>query len=605
MRPAILLGLRFGLTSGRQRFVAIVLSSFVGCLALLWCIELPEVSWSQTPGGRSNRLPLTAVAATLALPVGMLIATASRLSSDRRDRRIVTVRLLGLKRRSAQAVAALEVSVPLVLGVVTATVVHAAVTDALAHRLLERGLIVRMPDVSFGFDLFIALVVLASACVANARSVPVSPRVTLQTARRLAPRPPRKLLALIGATGLAVCLFVWAAALTLGTDVPTEWALKAVAFASVCIAVGLVSLTRTIIGVLSQRLRSSDRGVLLLAGARLSADANALARSIAGLVISAFAAVIVVSAFAAWTSTPQYVSTAWAAQHDRTVLGRIDAGKRALVESQVARSGLELTQYLDMVQTSTTESRQVIVMSCRQVRSLVSAPDCRDDRAWSPGSGRPVVLSTRNGDQKFPVHRASSQSQEAMWAAAWLTSETVVLPPTVKPAGLVTQQAAIVRIPKGNEKLWGGATIAGYSGIDWADWPGYRQVQHVRTVMLLLVAAVLMLGSLNTVVASIDLIAERKRRVAALRLAGSPVRPLRIAQFVGVLGPVGISLVSAVFTGALVGQTYLHVGGYPLAVPLSDIGAIVVFLVAMMVTLSLASCVGLGRALTADDLRRE
>jgi hypothetical protein len=237
-------------------------------------------------------LILSVVALAMLAPVLIFIATATRLSAARRERRFAAMRLVGATRRQVSLLAATESTAAAVLGVAAGFgmffLLRAPVAGIpfLGEPFFPADMALSLPDI-----LAVAIGVPVAAAVAARlalRRVHISP---LGVARRTTPRPPRAwrvLPLLVGLTELG--FFV-----VHGTPASPSGELWALLPGFLLIIVGLIIagpwLTMAAARVMARR---TSRPSALIAARRLADDPRAAFRAVSGLVLALFITTVAV-----------------------------------------------------------------------------------------------------------------------------------------------------------------------------------------------------------------------------------------------------------------------------------------------------------------------
>lgn len=128
--------LRLLLRPSEARSAAVLLpwTSFTVLTAVVLSgAALARLFWLQPDDGTGvYRMLALAVAAMLAVPVGTMSAASARLSARRRDERLATLRLLGVRSRDVRLLTVLESTGVALAGVLAGTLVHLAAVPLLA-----------------------------------------------------------------------------------------------------------------------------------------------------------------------------------------------------------------------------------------------------------------------------------------------------------------------------------------------------------------------------------------------------------------------------------------------------------------------------------------
>jgi hypothetical protein len=229
---------------------------------------------------------LAVAALALVFPILVLIATASRLSSARREQRFAAMRLIGATPSQVAVIATVESAVAAILGVVVGFALFFAVRPALYH-VPFTGEPFAPGDLSLGpVDALLVMVGVPLAAVASARlalrRVQISP---LGVSRRVTPAPPRALRLVPLVLGIVELAYF----VGVGKPKSTTAQVQTLILGFLLVLVGLV-LSGSWFTMVGGRLiaRRTSRASALIAGRRLSDDPRGAFRAIAGLVIALF-----------------------------------------------------------------------------------------------------------------------------------------------------------------------------------------------------------------------------------------------------------------------------------------------------------------------------
>jgi hypothetical protein len=237
----------------------------------------------QIPASTSD-LILSVVALAMLAPVLIFIATATRLSTARREQRFAAMRLVGATRKQVSVLAAVESTVAAVLGVALGFGIFfllrapVAGLSFIGEPFFPAELTLSLTDI-----LLVAIGVPAAAAVAARlalRRVHISP---LGVARRTTPKPPRAwrvLPLLIGFADLGYFVIN-------GKPVSPATQVKAFVPGYLLIIVGLVIAGPWLTMVAARVMaRLANRPATLIAARRLADDPRAAFRAVSGLVLA-------------------------------------------------------------------------------------------------------------------------------------------------------------------------------------------------------------------------------------------------------------------------------------------------------------------------------
>lgn len=609
----VALGWRLALRAGASRAVAVIGCSALGLTVLLFCVDFPQVA--HDPASLTqDRFLFQFLTAVVALPVVVLVAATSRLSADTRDRRLTLLRLLGVSPARCGVVAAVETGLLVLAGGLIGVIVHAVAQHGLWSALLRRGVGHQQPETAVGRDLLIALSAAVAVSVVAARPAVRSGSGLLE-ARRVRPHGRgTHVLAVLGVVGLIIAgvLAAWPTPQNDYGAGGEGWRVIAMGVALVSIAAGLVALTQVALGALARYLRGRSSGSALVTAGRLDGDRAAIGRAVGGLTVATFVAAFGLSIFTIFTTTPQYRSAAWNLTHEQVNLAAMDSGfTQAQLTGMPGITKVEAVGRYEPKDFMTSMYPEALSLTCTQVRALASAPKCSDSEPWvavvdgGGGQGKPAL----RGD--FVLAKGRSVKVDASFAApvttrsapggsgnAALSLGTVmIIPPAWAAAhGGTTNAFLVTAEPGAREPLGPGTSYL---------WSDYDQVENYRQLTYLLIGVVMSIGLLTVVVTTLDMLAERRRRVAGLRMMGIPAPMLRRSQFAAVIIPLAVGLCVAVLAGLLMGRGYLNFAGEAQATPWAALVVLLGSALAAAVVLAAATTAGLGRPLTADLLRRE
>ncbi len=420
MSGELRLGLRLarGRTKGGSlRLLGTIVAHATGAWVLLVVLAAvrAEIALPSYDGDGVPFLVITVVA-TVAVPVVVLLATVARLSAVLRDRRLASLRVLGLSAPRTRVVAAVEAGAGAVAGTVAGLVTFAATRPAVG------GLDVAGRDWSTsGFTpwpwsvvLLVVLLPLVAVAVALVPTVRASPAASAGVRRpglwRLVPIP----------VGLSIVV-----ASTIGSDDQLGYGRFSVLVAGgVVCAIGLVVVIPVFTRVIGDLvLRVHGRPSLLIAGRRLQGQPAGVSRIVAGLLVGLFVVAGGRTVLGAFETSPQYRAADVAANGGPVaydVMTPAGTDVRDLAQRVASVDGV-LTAY-PAWQVSTAcggpgdPCLSAFVGTCVDLEVAVpSAVGCRDDRAaWLDVPPRPderaqpEIVWTGDGGAEHPTGPAVS-----------------------------------------------------------------------------------------------------------------------------------------------------------------------------------------------------
>lgn len=586
MTALLRLAARLATAGGRFRIVAVALGTGLATLVLLAAAALPGAV-ATDPADPSRAQSLAAAIAFLVAPVGVLLLVVTRVSSLTRDRRLASLRLLGLSTSAARGLAAGE-SVLLTLPGVAAGLAAAVLLGGWADRAVQRvgGWLdepLRLSPLQAGAVAATVVgvvgVVAASAAAGavRGRDDPRSARAEA-SAREPSPwrltllLPPVLLLGLLvlglGRPGLALA-YVNAGVLIVGA-------------VTGAVAVALVAPVLT--AVLARRLVARGGVVGTLAGRTLEVEPASAARLVAGLSVAVYLVVAAFGVLAAVESTPQYLlaaQTVGAGPQKVRVVAGTDADSRAMTDSEVAALRA-VPGVRDVVADDLTDLDcfddpsgcvQVISGTCAQLAELVVATGCRDDQAarlewdddetgWGPGPTTAVTALTvvRGDDPEGPTVSLTLGTEPvvqdvAATTARWVypTNATVFVPSALVESTLGPAHRVTVVADGGTEVARRIVAASSAAGMEAWTYPTDDDAfgRRVRALVVGLAAVVLGIGLFTLTLGTLDRALERRRPVTRLVAVGVAPRTLRAASTLQVLLPLVSGLVLALGLGLL------------------------------------------------------
>lgn len=578
---------------------------------------------------------LTVVAITvLLLPVMIFIVTAVRFGSDRRDRRLAALRLVGADVGMTHRIAAGETLFGAVLGLFGGGLLFLAGRN-FAGQITLFDFSVFPGDISPEprLALLIGILVPAAAIVASfigIRGVSIEP---MGVVRRATP-PRRKLAWRLVMPALSLLLLLpMIGSLQGGGDV-SPWQLS----------IGIVALLASVPTLLPwtaeavvTRLDSLGGVSLQLASRRLQLDSGPSARSVGFIAVTVAGAIALQALLVGGSELNGSVTTAGNGMElevsPNTMQVEAGTGKsrnagRAIARTRGVRS---------VVSGSNIEARRnregssgylgrLTVAACESIERLTDVGSCRDgDTFLVSYGGRPVW----GGASRLPgetINLGRGRNQ-----LAW------TLPEDVRPANLtkfdyfdpgvlvtpaVAARSGMYRlagremhlasldptVPDAREHLRNTAHRLSSFAFATDDSSGdlsETEYGQLRNAILAGVAVVLALIGMGVLITTVEQLRERRRSLAALAAFGASRSALARSILWQAAIPVGLGIALAVIAGTSLATILLKVAGLPVVfdwtaiISFSAIGASIVFLV------TLATLPLLGRLTRPEGLRTE
>jgi hypothetical protein len=571
-------------------------------------------------------LVLVAVIGALA-PVAVLVATATRLSAARRERRLAALRLAGATPWQVTVAAAVEALAATVPGALGGVLVFFALRPLIA-RVPLMGATWFPESIAPPIGPAIALlavvpVVGVAAAVVALRRLSISP---LGVQRRERPGPLRRLrLAPLAAMVAAfVALLV---AIVAGGAAGQTWMLWALGGSFLGIIVGVAYAGPWVTLVVGSAITRLARGPIgLLAGRRLVDDPRASFRAIGGVVMAVF----VGSAYLSIASTTSsLVSSTLQLAVSRDVLeARLTDG--ALAEQAATRlrttTGVAAVAVLREIVVQLPDAPDgstpptAVISDCRSFIAVLAATDvnCGPGLEHLGPGGTPITTGTAiafgflstypvipvgpagNVSLAIPSDRIDRYAPDDTGSRA-ANLPAVLIEPAALGAALASLPATrlIVRTdgsPTATERARTiieaamPTSVVATIGEEAAD--GSASLSELGRVVSLGVVVAMVIAGASLAIAVVTGLLERRMPFALLRLAGMPVRRLQAVLLVEAAAPLAAVAVLSAVLGTLVAQLLIRAilaSRADLSLPVLDGGVVGLLIVAMASALAVVA----------------
>lgn len=569
------LAFRLARAGGARRTVVIMVGAGIVTFLVLAALAIPDAIFE--PGSyaeTTERAGITMLLSFILVPAVILLLTVSRTSAAIRDRRLASLRMLGLSRRRTALLAGLENGSLTLAGALIGAALFVGLAPVIDRAVAAGpGWFLQPFEASPATTaLTVALVTLLAAGLAmsSLSRVARSPLSQRSEAARKEPHALRLL-----ALGVAfTCLLV----LRAPQDQLRAWNQDLVVGlllgGLMAGAVGVALVTPLIAAWAARLFVGSGRPAAVLAGRALQVEPGGTGRLVAGIGVAVYLLVIALGVVAGFESTAQYRSNLqalttgpqllWMNQtegelaRDPDVERAIEAvpGVHAAIPRyNAAPAGCEETG---------PDSPEVcfvhpFVGTCAQLGHLMEVSGCRDDSAgailvenhhgtatgwevYPPGleTLRTLSLQFTSGELVEVELGAPLTQDSAATQERWLFQSTFTLFVPVQYA-----ESAGAR-PQGYHVVADGgfevrdsleSTFANQFAVAPPYLDDYHQVQRVRTVVFALAAVAISVGFLTFAMAATDRAVSNRRAVARHLAVGMPLRTLAAAQFLQSLSP--------------------------------------------------------------------
>lgn len=649
---------RFARAGGKRRAGTIVVGNAVTSALLLATAAVPAALYP--PGtvlDPEERANLTAVLAFGLVPASVLLVIAGRTSAAARDRRLASLRLLGLTRARTGVVAAVENAFLGLLGSLAGLLAFLSIAPAV-QTAITRG-----PG-WFSGPFTTTPVTAAAAVVGIAALSGVVSTVSLsagtfnpmaQRSRATRHDPSRWRLVLLAFSVLTLGLLVAAGGHVQELQSTAGQILLLTGAVTGALAIALV--TPLVSSVAARLLVRTGSTPGLLAGRAIQVGSASSARLVAGIGVALYLVVGALAVLNANEATPQYryaLQTIRQGPQPLTVsnpLSSSDANTPATTTSSGTRSdtGPAPVSSATLAALRTVPGVQavfptyfpvedaacdvmqhpcasVFVGTCADLAQVMAVSGCRDDQAGyidvdsSAGADRTngdghalataghVRLRVNDGHTTVSVDLGQPLVQhgaatERRWV--YTASYDVFVPRTLLEAAGARATAATVIADGGIEVQQ--AVAAAAPGLVVATYPlmDVESVTRLRAVVATLSAIVIGVGLLSLAMTALDRAAEQRRPTAHHIALGVPARTLQASQLLQTLLPLSVAIALAAGLSQLMVHAFASLAHWP---PLSAERQWTVVLAVLVLGACAVSAVSLPLVrtrLTPELLRRE
>lgn len=633
MTALVRLGLRLAGGGGareRARSLSVAAAAAAGTWALLVTLSVVDAvldTLGQAYGGQEMATLAGGVLIAVGVPVVVLVATAARLSASVRDRRLASLRLIGLPPASTRLVAAVEVGVATLAGALVGVLTFVATRSLLPPVRLD-GLVVDAGSTGAVTLVAVPLVVLlVSVAVAQAptrgRAGQALASVREADTRRVAWW---RVVPVVAGLALLVAVRV---AVRGNAEVTDTQAYTLFAGAGLT-GLGMLVLLPVVVRLVAAALvRIPGAPAVRLAGRRMQAQPAGVQRVVAGLLAALFvvagARMVIVafevsdgayaSARSAMDGGPQPLSV----RTTRPSEGAVEAALRAhpLVDRVAAQ---------DQLATGCRGARPLcltaFVGTCAElVEALPGVTGCRegeaaflsDDALVGTDQPGPTVTWRATGSARtlsVPTPRTTLSydysEQDLVYADVFLPSST----PGVEDLLDVGQPSWSVSAHGGpSAAAQVQAALRDVAPQAWVsrDWrkADLAYVDTMKRGLWLLAGLVVSVGLLSFVLGGVDRALSRRAESARLQVFGTPRRTIVAAQWIEGLLPLLVGVPLAAGLGSFAGETFLSLVEGSIATPWTGIVTLVLATLLGSVVVAGLTVLAAAPRLRADLIRAE
>ncbi|MEV8030814.1 ABC transporter permease [Streptomyces sp. NPDC086182] len=561
------------------------------------------------------------------LPLGIFLSVCARLSAASRNRRLASLRLLGLSTKGTQRVNAAETVVAALLGAILGLGEYWVLNQLMTRTGLP-GLRWYPADGALSTTTvatcLIGCPLLAwFAGRAGARDAAASP---LAVRRSAAPERPAKWGGLLLLTGLGIVVGYCATGFT---DHPADSLgpnALLIPAGILLTGLGLVLTLPLISYALARRLARTTRSLTLnLAMRRNEVEPGSTMRVVTGLVLLVFSASL---AQGVLIQLEQITRPSAPVQDYSIPLSSLTTRQLHEVAGLPGVRAHALTMESWTVPDGSADQpwASAVVATCDQLTRLVrhsegcvdgkvmrlSDPNVGSGQEARPGDTVPFRVQEGGRGKNLNIRLPRDAISYSAYDPSAVLGADVLIPPSALPATARPKGARYVLTSSSDHDgvrkvLDGIAAVAPTAEVEpiGVNIEGFQQIAVLKTLLAVGMIMGLVIGTAAFVVSATDRAVERRAQVTAITLIGARARTMRAVQCVQVVLPLSIGLALALVTGKLAESCYLVTGESETywdfaGVPVLALAAAGVAAASAVGTLPLA-----GRRIDAELIRRD
>jgi hypothetical protein len=568
-----------------------------------------------------------ALGSLVLLPLGIFLSVCARLSAASRNRRLASLRLLGLSTKGTQRVNAAETVVAALLGALLGLGEYWVLNQVMTRTGLPR---LRWYPADGALSVTTIAVCLIGCPLlawfvgrASAREAAANPLAVRRTA---APKRPTKWGGLLLVTGVGIVAGYCATGFT---DHPANsLGLNAIVMPAGILLTGLgLVLTLPLISYSIARglARTTQSLTLNLAMRRNEVEPGSTMRVVTGLVLLVFSASL---AQGVLIQLEQVTRPSAPVQDYSVPLASLSTRQQHEVADLpgVRAHAVTMMSWTDPNGSSDQPWASAVVATCDQLTKLVrhsegcvdgkvmrlSDPNAGTGQGARPGDALPFRLSKGGRVTTLTITLPQDAITYSAYDPSAVHGADVLIPPSAVLAAARPQGAQYVLTGSSDHDevrkvLDGIAAVAPTVAVEpiGVNIEGLQQIAVLETLLAVGMIMGLVIGTAAFVVSATDRAVERRPQVTAVTLIGAPARTMRAVQCVQVVLPLSVGLVLALVTGKLAESCYLITGGSEIywdsaGLPVLALAAVGVAAVSAVGTLPLV-----GRRIDPELIRRD
>jgi len=568
-----------------------------------------------------------ALGSLVLLPLGIFLSVCARLSAASRNRRLASLRLLGLTTRGTQRVNAAETVVAALLGALLGLAEYEVLNQVMTRTGLPS--LRWYPDDGALSASTVAVCLIGCPLLAwfvgriSARDAAANP---LAVRRSSAPARPAGRGGLLLVTGLGIVVGYCATGFT---DHPADSiGVNAIVMPAGILLTGLgLVLTLPLISyALARRVaRRTGSLTLNLAMRRNEVEPGSTMRVVTGLVLLVFSASL---AQGVLIQLEQVTRPSAPVQDYSLVLSALTGEqRRALAEVPGVRGhAVTAESWLDPESDGDQPWASAVIATCDQLASFVQeSKGCVDGKVMrlsdpdagtgqGAGPGDPIRFRVRDGGKdttltlRLPREKITYDTHDP----SAVHGADLLVPPSALPASARVDGARYV-LTSGSDHaevrrvLDGIAAVVPTAEVEpvGINIEGLQQIAVLETLLAVGMVMGLVIGTAAFVVSATDRAMERRAQVTAVTLIGARARTLRAVQCVQVVVPLSIGLALALLTGKLAESAYLVTGGGDIRWDLAGVPVLALAAVGVAAVSAAGALPLVGRRVDPELIRRD
>ncbi|MFF6874792.1 MULTISPECIES: ABC transporter permease [unclassified Streptomyces] len=568
-----------------------------------------------------------ALGSLVLLPLGIFLSVCARLSAASRNRRLASLRLLGLSTKGTQRVNAAETVVAALFGAILGLGEYWVLNQVMTRTGLPS---LRWYPADGALSATTIAVCLIGCPLlawfvgrASARDAAANPLAVRRTA---APKHPPKWGGLLLVTGLGIVAGYCATGFT---DHPADsLGLNALLMPAGILLTGLgLVLTLPLISyVLARRLARTTQSLTLnLAMRRNEVEPGSTMRVVTGLVLLVFSASL---AQGVLIQLEQVTRPSAPVQDYSIPLSSLTLRQQQEVADVpgVRAHAVTMESWTDPDGSADQPWASAVVATCDQLTRLVrqvegcvdgkvmrlSDPNAGTGQGARPGDTLPFRMPEGGRGKTLEITLPRDQIAYRAYDPSAVHGVDVLIPPSALPATARPEGARYVLTSSSDHDevrrvLDGIAAVTPTTAVEpvGVNVEGLQQIAVLETLLAVGMIMGLVIGTAAFVVSATDRAVERRPQVTAITLVGARARTMRAVQCLQVVLPLSVGLTLALLAGKLAESCYLITGGSEIYWDSAGVPVLALAAVGVAAVSALAALPLVGRRIDPELIRRD